>query len=517
MSQSSPLYTMQDRFLDQAYSLAGRHIDPVSGSLVWQGERKHLRRKELEVLALLASADGKQVSRENFIAVVWQGNDLVGERGLTNTIVFLRRSLHDKNKDQPLIRTIPRRGYQLAVPVLQSPEQDSRSTDVGLEPGDVVPESPGWRLVRRIASSQDGDSWLAEPSEFGEPEQERRVFRFCSSEAHLRRLRREVTLLRYLTQNLSDRSDIALIRDWQLDEPPYYLARDHASFGTLRDWIKAGELPHDPENRRSLMIELAEALAAVHALGVMHRRLNADTILVDQGEDGPHLKLSTFDLGVLDDRSNLVPFKITAAGLTLGADETEGAPEPADDVYAMGIVLLQLALRSVDVRPDAECLTRVDDAELRNLLGRCFGPAEARPPSSDIASTLAGVGTPEGETTLGADISTNPPVGEDRAARSTNAKIPRAPDLANLPLRIGNYRLLDKLGTGGMGSVYLAEQRQPYRQVALKVVRSGLDGKEILARFEAERQALALINHPNVTSVLDSGLAADGRFSPWST
>ena len=76
---------------------------------------------------------------------------------------------------------------------------------------------------------------------------------------------------------------------------------------------------------------------------------------------------------------------------------------------------------------------------------------------------------------------------------------------------VGPYRLLTVLGEGGMGTVYLAEQRQPIqRRVALKLVRSGLAGKDVLARFEAERQALALMAHPGIARVLDAGTTADG-------
>jgi serine/threonine protein kinase len=82
-----------------------------------------------------------------------------------------------------------------------------------------------------------------------------------------------------------------------------------------------------------------------------------------------------------------------------------------------------------------------------------------------------------------------------------------APDLGT----VGPYRLLSILGEGGMGTVYLAEQRQPIqRRVALKLVRPGLAGKDVLARFEAERQALALMAHPGIARVLDAGTTDDG-------
>ncbi len=78
--------------------------------------------------------------------------------------------------------------------------------------------------------------------------------------------------------------------------------------------------------------------------------------------------------------------------------------------------------------------------------------------------------------------------------------------------RIGRYKLLNILGEGGMGIVYLAEQKQPIRrQVALKVIKPGMDSKRVIARFEAERQALALLDHPNIAHVYDAGTTENGR------
>ena len=80
------------------------------------------------------------------------------------------------------------------------------------------------------------------------------------------------------------------------------------------------------------------------------------------------------------------------------------------------------------------------------------------------------------------------------------------------PERIGNYRVLQKLGEGGMGVVYEAEQERPVRRrVALKLIKWGMDTKEVVARFESERQALALMSHPNIARVLDAGATEQGR------
>jgi serine/threonine protein kinase len=77
---------------------------------------------------------------------------------------------------------------------------------------------------------------------------------------------------------------------------------------------------------------------------------------------------------------------------------------------------------------------------------------------------------------------------------------------------IGPYKLVQPIGEGGMGTVYMAEQTRPVRRtVALKLIKAGMDSRQVLARFGAERQALALMDHPNIAKVLDAGTTADGR------
>jgi WD40 repeat protein/serine/threonine protein kinase len=77
---------------------------------------------------------------------------------------------------------------------------------------------------------------------------------------------------------------------------------------------------------------------------------------------------------------------------------------------------------------------------------------------------------------------------------------------------IGRYKLLQQIGEGGFGTVYMAEQKEPVRRrVALKIIKLGMDTREVIARFEAERQALALMDHPNIAKVLDAGATETGR------
>jgi hypothetical protein len=77
---------------------------------------------------------------------------------------------------------------------------------------------------------------------------------------------------------------------------------------------------------------------------------------------------------------------------------------------------------------------------------------------------------------------------------------------------IGPCKLMEQIGEGGMGLVFVAEQQEPVRRrVALKLIKPGMDTRQVIARFEAERQALALMDHPNIARVLDAGATESGR------
>src|SRR5262245_6362037 len=98
-----------------------------------------------------------------------------------------------------------------------------------------------------------------------------------------------------------------------------------------------------------------------------------------------------------------------------------------------------------------------------------------------------------------------------------DAPVPPAARIDELPAEsagtvIGPYKLLEQIGEGGFGVVFVAEQTQPVRRkVALKVLKPGMDSRQVVARFEAERQALAIMDHPNIARVFDGGVTPSGR------
>ncbi len=105
---------------------------------------------------------------------------------------------------------------------------------------------------------------------------------------------------------------------------------------------------------------------------------------------------------------------------------------------------------------------------------------------------------------------------EGQFLESPAAGLPVAVNSAPTPEKpgtvIGRYQLLEEIGQGGFGVVYLAEQQEPVRrQVALKIIKPGMDTRAVVARFESERQALALMDHPSIAHVFDAGATESGR------
>jgi serine/threonine protein kinase/tetratricopeptide (TPR) repeat protein len=158
------------------------------------------------------------------------------------------------------------------------------------------------------------------------------------------------------------------------------------------------------------------------------------------------------------------------------------------------------------LRAELEDLLRHDEAA-GSFLGRpALAPRESQPPgpgSSDTSTDAAGPG--------GAPAGAEPPATIDSPGTGGEARGP-SPTAEGPGTRIGPYKLLQPIGEGGMGVVYLAEQEHPVRRkVALKIIKPGMDTAQVVARFEAERQALALMDHPNIAKVHDAGATDTGR------
>ena len=140
-----------------------------------------------------------------------------------------------------------------------------------------------------------------------------------------------------------------------------------------------------------------------------------------------------------------------------------------------------------------EAIEKGSSEELnRYLEGACRGDSELRSRIEQLLQAQAGAGR-----FLGGSV-------------SNTATIEQIP-LERVGSKVGRYKLLEQIGEGGMGLVYVAEQTEPVRRrVALKIIKPGMDSRQVIARFEVERQTLAIMDHPNIAKVLDAGTTEAG-------
>ncbi|MBA4064225.1 MAG: hypothetical protein C0501_11020 [Isosphaera sp.] len=154
-----------------------------------------------------------------------------------------------------------------------------------------------------------------------------------------------------------------------------------------------------------------------------------------------------------------------------------------------------------------------DPAERAAFLDReCAGNPDLRREIESLLAAHAGGGfldRPAAGPAVTSDLSASPPSATSGVpvAVANNTPGPGVGTVIG-----GKYKLVEEIGEGGMGSVWMAQQTEPVKRlVAVKLIKAGMDSKAVLARFEAERQALALMDHPNIATVLDAGAAPDGR------
>ncbi len=524
---------LNSKYLDNIYILADRIIDPVIGTVTYQDSVKPIRRKQLELLALLASANGRMVHRDDFIAAFWHENEVVGHNGLSRAMAYLRSKISDSDKENPVIRTIPRQGYQLNFEVKFANNLNPITSDSRLSVAQQIKGKPKWQLLERINQSTASETWTIR-IDSGEI----KVIRFCLKEQHLKGLRHEIKVLSHLKETLKAVDTVITVEQWQLDEPLYYLTMPYTAHGDLMHWSETvgGLSTVSIFQRLKLMKNWSEALHQVHNAGVVHQNLSADSLFIDEKAGAIQGKLGEFGLGDLAGNTDKEAVKtnqvnseakktftetITTSGEL--SEKTYQAPELSlgesssfdTDIYALGVLFYQLIVGDLKAVFNRHWREQITEASLQNLITQMTHNQINRRPSADkvsaiIAEVLSDYKSKKTDSKVKEHPSNHKNITKDKYTFETlgNKKLSNP----NIPQSIGPFRLLEKLGEGGMGKVYLAEQREPIeREVALKVIKAGLDSDQILARFEAERQALAMMNHVNVAAVFETGKNNKGQ------
>ena len=270
---------------------------------------------------------------------------------------------------------------------------------------------PNWVMERKLGEGGFGEVWLAHQAKTGE----RRVFKFCFETARLRALEREITLFRLLKEELGERDDIVRILDWNFDEAPFFIESEYTAGGDLADWAAAqgglaaaqGGLAAVPlATRLELVAQVAEALAAAHSVGVLHKDVKPGNVLVRDAAGRLQARLADFGIALLTDQARLERAGITLLGITQtvatrphsGSSGTPlyQAPELMEgktatvqaDIYALGVVLFQMAVgdfgralgpgweREVEDALLREDIAAAVDADPRRRLGNALRVAE---------------------------------------------------------------------------------------------------------------------------------------------
>lgn len=273
---------------------------------------------------------------------------------------------------------------------------------VGLE----VPGRVAWDLQRRLGEGGFGEVWLAKHRKLGT----RRVFKFCFDPDRLRSFKREIALFRLLREALGERNDIARLHEVKVDQSPYFIESDYTEGGDLHEWSAAhGGLEKVPlATRVEMVAAVADAVAAAHSIGVLHKDIKPSNILVSTEGGHPQPRLADFGIGVVTDRERLRERAITDPGFTQvtldnASSSATGtrlyAPPEAiigrpftvqGDVYSLGVVLYQMVVADLS-RPLAEGWERdVSDELLREDIAACVeGDQQRRLASAtDLAKRL---------------------------------------------------------------------------------------------------------------------------------
>lgn len=329
-------------------------LDERLATLRVGGEAVPLDRSGYDVLLALLRHAGEVVTKDELLEAGWPGR-VVSENSLAKAVGRLRQALAG---DGARIRVVHGYGYRLAAEVAFEAAGGAAAAPAAvghLHPGDPLPHRPGWRLLRRLGEGRAGTTFLAR-SGTGEE----RAVKFARDEAGLRSLKREISLARYIRSIQAEPPDLAPLLDWNLSQSPFFVELPYFAHGHLGEWASAPDglatLPRDA--RLAMCARLCEAVAGLHALGVIHRDLKPENLYPCPDADGGW-RIVLADLGA----GEAVHAPLLAGmGLSLGLGP-QGAPPAAvagsllylapeviagelptqrSDVFALGVLLYQL-------------------------------------------------------------------------------------------------------------------------------------------------------------------------------
>lgn len=356
-------------------------LDEASLELRVNNRLVSIQRKPLKVLMHLLHHAGEVVTKDELIAAAWPGR-IVSETVLAKAVGKLRDALSDES--QEVIKTVHGYGYRFAAKVaITHKAAGATNAHFSFKPGDHPPGRHLWSLLQRLGTGGQGEAWLASHDKT----RQQRVFKFAIDQASLAALKREITLFRFLNDSLGEQARVVTLRDWNLEQPPYFLESDYVAGGNLMEWAeRSGGLSAIPLRARlEIAAQIAEAVAAVHSVGVLHKDLKPANVLVDTTGGAPRALLVDFGSGGMLDSRRLERLGITRMGFTKSTtallEGTAGTPlylapellagQPPTvkgDVYALGVMLYQLVIGEFRRAMSAGWERNVDDELLRECI-----------------------------------------------------------------------------------------------------------------------------------------------------
>jgi len=384
------------------WRFADYEFDELGRALRVKGVPVDLESKPLDILLQLLLHAGEVVTKEELLESVWP-DVMVVDGSLATAVSKLRKAMVDE--DHPVIVTVPRVGYRLAVPVYCKTVAAAAGPELGFKAGETVPGREQWRLSRPMDVSGSSEVWLAENPKT----HEQRVFKFAADGARLKGLKREITISRFLRESLGDRPEFVRILEWNFETSPFFLESEYAG-PNLAEWaeMQGGLSKVSYDDRLHLLVDVAQAVAAAHGIGVLHKDLKPANILVVPASNGGwQIKLADFGSASLFDPSRLHALGITNLGFTqtasfeaqsltgtlmyLAPEVLAGqSPSAGADVYALGVMLYQLTV--ADFRKP---LAPGWEAEIRDPLLRediadaaCGDPAKRLNSAADLVERL---------------------------------------------------------------------------------------------------------------------------------
>lgn len=336
------------------YRFGTAEFDELRFELKVAGLPVEAERKVLEVLQWLLQHAGEVVSKEELLQQVWAGR-LTVDNVLTNAVAKLRRALGAANA--PLLVTQSRVGYRLDGVTERSVISRAEAV-LELSEAQPVAGRAGFVLRQVLGSSPAHEVWLAQHQRSGE----QRVYKFCKEEQDLGPLRREASLYRLLSEHYEHSDAFVRIIDWNFEQRPFFLEIAYGG-DNLLEWSQqpARWTAFDLEARLQLYLQIADAVAMAHAVGVLHKDIKPANVLIAAQAGGWKLRVTDFGSGRLLDPALLDELGITRAGFETAEgralDLRSGTvlyvapevllgqmPSAGNDVFALGVMLYQFVV-----------------------------------------------------------------------------------------------------------------------------------------------------------------------------